>query len=102
MKKHAAQRINGEWFQFTQGQVDFLVREMAVAQIDAASNFSNLDVDAAPNKRQVKLVYQRIPREGHRNDGAGWQRRLDKLTKENYALKDTIEKLLDKQKLTVI
>lgn len=102
-EKFATQRINGEWFQFVPGQVEFLVNEMAVAQIDVASTFSNIEKDAAPNKREATVVYRRIKRDiSNTRVGAGVQRRMDQLIKRNHELEAALEKLLDKEKLTVI
>jgi Meiotically Up-regulated Gene 113 (MUG113) protein len=55
----AANRINGEWFSFSEAEVDALVLDMAWAATDTLMDFSNLQEDFAPEGTVVKVKYTR-------------------------------------------
>lgn len=60
--KHAANRINGEWFSFSKEEVKGIVDDMLWASTDIAATFSNLDSDWTPQGK-VPHVRYREPRE---------------------------------------
>lgn len=52
--KHAASRINGEWFMLSSEEQSALVAEMSYAAVDTASGFCNLEEDFAPKGTQLQ------------------------------------------------
>jgi len=55
-EKHAANRINGEWFSFTKEEIKGIVDDMLWASTDSTVKFSNLQKDHAPKGLIVKGV----------------------------------------------
>ena len=60
-EKHAANRINGEWFSFNAEEVKAIVADMSYASTDAAIGFANIEQDYAPEGKIVKFAFRKPP-----------------------------------------
>src|SRR5882672_10901338 len=59
-EKYAKDRINGEWFNFTDVEVKAIVDDMLYASTnDVAINFTNMEQDYAPEGKIVKFKFKK-------------------------------------------
>ena len=58
-EKHAANRINGEWFNFTETEIKAIIADMLHASTDVLSGFSNLQEDYAPEGKVIKFKFKK-------------------------------------------
>lgn len=77
-QKYESNRINGEWFTFGQPQIEKIVSEMTAVQVEVAVGFSNIP------KQYQEITVPRKP-------GGGFQKKLDRMTKEIYSLQQQLK-----------
>jgi hypothetical protein len=56
-EKHAANRINGEWFTFTKEEITTILEDMLWASTAVSSGFSNLEADHIPEGAAISVKY---------------------------------------------
>lgn len=118
-KQYAACRINGEWFSFSNDQLNTLLHEMSMWTTKAIPTYSNMPSDVLIEhpmgreaQRRIKMILQEnrelkqqvesMKKKFESADpsqpvvhvlGPGAQRRIDRLIKENHCLKQQIQAL---------